>query len=90
VHWRIRGKRSWRAYFCGGKNNVEGCKGGERCCTWRIITHRSAVDNITSHKGVNNGRNTMKVDGDGVAWSGNGSKKKTCNPRQSYIFGVRY
>jgi hypothetical protein len=45
----------------------------------KIIIHKSEVESITSHRGVDNCRSTTKGDGDGVAWSG--SKEKTHNPR---------
>jgi hypothetical protein len=30
----------------------------------RTFIHKSAIENITSHRGVNNGKSTMKGDGD--------------------------
>ncbi len=47
----------------------------------RTVIHKSAIDNIASHKGADNGRSIVKVDGDGATWSGSGSKKKTCNSK---------
>jgi hypothetical protein len=90
VHWRIRWKQSWRTSFCAGIDIVKGHKGGERCCAGRTTIHRSAVGNTISHKGVDNGKSTMKANGDGVVRSKSDSKKKTCNLRQSYTFGKRY
>jgi hypothetical protein len=83
MHWRIKGKQSWRTSFCGGTNSAR-VNGGEHCYTRRTFIHRSIIDNITSHIGVDNGRNTTKVDGDGVVWSGSGSKSKTHNHRHNY------
>jgi hypothetical protein len=53
--------------FCDDTNSVKGCKGRECCSKGRTTIHRSAVECTTNHRGVNKGRNTMKVDGDGVA-----------------------
>ncbi len=47
----------------------------------RTVIHKSAIDNIASHKGANNGRSTVKVDGNGATWSGSGNEKKTCNSK---------
>jgi hypothetical protein len=47
-------------------NIVEGRKGGEHCCEARITIHKSVVESIASHKGVNNGKSTTKGNGDGV------------------------
>jgi len=52
--------------FCGSTDNAEGCKGGEHCCEGRTTIHRSVVESATSHRGVDNGRNTTKGDGDGA------------------------
>jgi len=41
--------------------------GRKRCCAGRITIHISVINNTASHKGVDNGKSTMKVDGDGVA-----------------------
>jgi len=32
----------------------------------RTVIHKSAIDNIASHKGADNGRSIVKVDGDGA------------------------
>ncbi len=69
MHWRIGGRWRWGATFCGCIDNAKGHKGGERCCKRRIIIHKSVIESIASHKGVDNGRNTTKGDGDGVVWS---------------------
>jgi hypothetical protein len=53
--------------FCGGTNSAEGCKGGECCCVGKTSIHNSVVESIISHRGVDNGKNTMKGDGDGAA-----------------------
>jgi len=84
VHWRIRGRQSWGTSFCGGINSAERHIGGKRCCIGRTAIHRSAVESTTSHKGVNNGKSTMKVNGDGATWSGSSSEEKTCNPKHNY------
>ncbi len=77
----IEGKWCWGTSFCGGTNNAKGLKGGQRCYVGRKVIHKSVVEHTSSHRGVDNGKNTVKVDGDGVAWSKNGSEKKMCNPR---------
>jgi len=80
LHWRIRRRQSWITSFCGGIDSAKGHKGGECCCARRIIIHRNAVESTTNHKGVDNGKNTMKGDGDGATWIGSGSEKTTHNP----------
>jgi hypothetical protein len=47
-------------------DSVEGHKGGECCFEGRTTIHKSAVESTTSHRGVNNGRSTIKGDGDGA------------------------
>jgi hypothetical protein len=32
----------------------------------RTVIHKSAINNIASHKGADNGRSIVKVDGDGA------------------------
>ncbi len=76
--------------FCGGAYSTKWCKRGERCYTRRTTIHTSAVNSITSQRGVDNGRSTMKGNGDGVAWNGSDSKEKTCNLRHSYTSRERY
>ncbi len=66
VQWRIKGRRSRRATFCGGIGNAKGCKGGKRCYE-RTSIHKSAVESIANHKGVDNDKNTTKGDGDAEA-----------------------
>jgi hypothetical protein len=46
-------------------DSVEGRKGGERCCAKRTTIHKSVVENIISHIGANNGKSTMKGNGNG-------------------------
>ncbi len=41
--------------------------GGECCCIRRTTIHRNVVDNMENHRGVDNGINIVKGDGDGVA-----------------------
>jgi hypothetical protein len=76
--------------LCGGTNSADGHKGGERCCEGRTTIHKSAIESIANHRGVDNSRSITKGDGDGVVWNGSGSKEKTCNPRHSYTPGERY
>jgi hypothetical protein len=47
--------------------NAEGCKGKEYCYKGRTIIHKSVVESTASHRGVDNGRSTMKGNKDGVA-----------------------
>jgi hypothetical protein len=51
----------WGTVFCGGIDNIEQRKGGEYCCKGRTTIHKSAVENIASHRGVDNGRSTTRV-----------------------------
>jgi hypothetical protein len=74
VHWKIKGRWSWGTSFCGGTNSVEGRKGRKCCCVGRTSICKSVVESTTSHKGVDNGRSTMKGDGDGAVWNESGSK----------------
>jgi len=80
VPWGIEGKWRWETSFCGGTNNAKGSKGGKSCYVGRIAIHRNVVECTSSHKGAGNDRSTMKVDGNGIAWSRNGSEKKMHNP----------
>jgi hypothetical protein len=77
VHWKIGGRWSWRTSFCESIDGAEGCKGGERCCEGKTTIHKSAIESITSHTGVDNCRSTTKGDGDGTMWNASGSKKDT-------------
>jgi hypothetical protein len=79
VHWRIGGRQSWEATSCGGIDNAKGCKGKECCCEGITIIHRSAIESIASHRGVDNGRSTTKGDGNGETWSISKSKEKMYN-----------
>ncbi len=90
MHWRIKGRQSWRVSFCGGLDGVEGHKGREHYWARKTTIHRSAIENTTSHKGADNGKNTMKGNGDGVAWSVSGSKETMCNFRHNYTFKERH
>jgi hypothetical protein len=53
----------------------------EKKCFWgkKIAIHRSASGSTASHKGARDGKSIAKGDGDGEAWIGSYSKKKTCN-----------
>jgi hypothetical protein len=79
--WRIGGNWSLGTSFCGSIHNAKGHKGGECCYVGRTTIHRSVVEQTSSQIGVDNGRSTMKADGDGVAWSRSSSKKKMNNPK---------
>jgi hypothetical protein len=46
------------------QNNAKGRKGRERCYEGRTFIHKSVVENTANQKGANNGRSTMKGDGD--------------------------
>jgi hypothetical protein len=52
--------------LCGGTNSADGHKGGERCCEGRTTIHKSAIESIANHRGVDNSRSITKGDGDGV------------------------
>ncbi len=80
MHWRIGGRWSWGTSFCGGTNNVKRRKGGKCYYEGKTTIHRSVVECTASHKGADNDRSTMKVDGDGKTWSGSDSKEKMHNP----------
>jgi hypothetical protein len=90
VHWRIGGRRSCGATFCGGIDGAKRRKGGECCCDETTIIHKSAGGSITRHKGVNDGGSTTKGDGDGTVRIGSCSEEKTHNTGQNYTFGERY
>ncbi len=90
VHWRIRGRWNWGVAFCGGTNNAKGHKGGGHCCEGKIIIHKSEIESIISHIGVDNGKITTKGDGDWITWSGSNSKEKMYNLGHIYTFGKMY
>ncbi len=58
------------------KRTNKGCKGKKCCCARRTTIHTSVVESTVNHKGVDNGRNTTKVDGNGAVWSGSASEDK--------------
>ncbi len=37
------------------------------CCARKTIIHKSVVDSATSHRGANDGKSIVKVDGNGAA-----------------------
>jgi hypothetical protein len=53
-------------HFCGGTNSVKGHKGGERCCARKTVIHKSEIKSTISHRGVDNGKSTMKANGNGT------------------------
>jgi hypothetical protein len=66
-------------HFCGSKDIAKGHKGGKHCWGGRIVIHRSASRNITSHRGAGDGKSTTKGDGEGEVWIENCNEKKMCN-----------
>jgi hypothetical protein len=90
VHWRIGGIQSYGATFCGSIDNAKECKGGECCSGKRTTIHKSASGSIASHKGVRDGRNTLKGNGNGEAWIKSCNEEKKHNIKQNYTFRKRY
>jgi len=73
VHWGIKGRRRCGTKICGSIDNIQGHRGGKCCWGETIAIHKSEGGITTIHKGVRDGRNTRKGDGDGEAWVGSSS-----------------
>ncbi len=81
MHWRIRGRWSWRTSFYGGTDNAKGHKGGECCYVRGTFIHKSAIECTTSHRGAKNGKSTTNVDGNGAVCDRSSSQQKMHNPK---------
>jgi hypothetical protein len=47
-------------------DSAEGHKGGKRYFEGKTFIHKIAIESIASHRGVNNGKNTTKGNGNGT------------------------